>query len=111
MVSRIQVRGGSIVGRKVVDAAGVVVGELDGEMLFDPDTWSITAARVKVRDEVADLLGLSHSALRAATIELPTSYVQSVSDIVLLRSRIETVRSEEKPEWEGEGETAPPSTH
>lgn len=69
--------------RKVVAADGQIVGEVT-DLMINSGTWQVESVRVKLINEIADDLGISRSMLRAATIDLPVSTVQSVGDAVLL---------------------------
>jgi sporulation protein YlmC with PRC-barrel domain len=70
-------------GRKVVAADGQIVGEV-ADLMVNYGTWQVESVRVKLIKEIADNLGVSRSIIRAATIDLPVSAVQSVGDAVLL---------------------------
>lgn len=70
-------------GRKVVAADGQIVGEVT-DLMINYGTWQVESVRVKLIKEIADDLGVSRSLMRAATIDLPVSTVQSVGDAVLL---------------------------
>ncbi len=73
----------SVRGRKVVAADGQIVGEV-ADLMINYETWQVESVRLKLVKEIADNLGISRSMIRAATIDLPVSMVQSVGDAILL---------------------------
>jgi len=81
---RIQVE--DIKGRKVIDAGGVVLGDVDG-MYLDSDTLNAHTLTVKLRRDLNDDLGVETHTLTRTTVEIPASAVQSVADTVVLRVR------------------------
>jgi sporulation protein YlmC with PRC-barrel domain len=69
-------------GRTVIDSAGAVLGRVES-ILFDPDL-NVHAIRVKLRDDVAEELGVPRGLLRAAVIDLSRAHIQAVGDTVVL---------------------------
>ena len=49
---------------------------------------------MKLRKEVAQALGQSHSAFRAATVEIPAELVSAVGDTVVLNRAVESFIAE-----------------
>jgi sporulation protein YlmC with PRC-barrel domain len=83
--------------RTVVDAAGHAVGVLDS-LVIDPESWRVTAIKVKLRREVADQIGAPRTVLRAALLNIPTEHVQAAGgDAVLLRVPITSLRLQPSP--------------
>ena len=70
-------------GRTVIAADGQAIGEV-GALLIDTSAWTIVALQIKLHKAVAEQIGAARGILRAATIELPVSMVQSVGDAILL---------------------------
>ena len=68
----------------MIDAAGVTIGYVDC-LLLDPTSWQVKAIRVTLRREVTEEVGAARSLFRRASLEIPTTAVQSVGDAVLLR--------------------------
>jgi sporulation protein YlmC with PRC-barrel domain len=83
-------------GRSVIDSTGRVVGEVDG-LLLDVVSWRLEALRIKLRRDVTEALGASRGPFRAARLDVPTTFVQSVSDTVVLAGPIESLRTVEHP--------------
>lgn len=82
-------------GRSVIDSAGRSIGEIVG-LLVDPEAWRIEAVRVKLHKEVAEEIGASHGAFRAARLDVPTSFIQNISDAVVLNGPIGTLHTLEQ---------------
>jgi sporulation protein YlmC with PRC-barrel domain len=85
----------SVSGRSVIDSTGRVVGEVAG-LLVDVATWRIEGLRVKLHKDVTAELGASHGTFRAARLDVPTEFVQHVSDTVVLTGPIGTLRTVEQ---------------
>ncbi len=81
---RIQVE--DINGRKVIDASGVVLGDIDGVYL-DSETLNAHTLVVKLRRDLADDLGVEKHTFTRTSIEIPAGAVQAVGDTVILRAR------------------------
>ena len=79
-------------GRSVIDSAGRSIGEIVG-LLVDPETWRIEAIRVKLHKDVTQEIGASHGAFRAARLDVPTSFIQNISDAVVLNGPIGTLHT------------------
>lgn len=84
-------------GRTVIDGSGLALGEVE-ELFFDDTTWRVESLRVKLKRDVAQLLGVPHGLLHAGTIEVPTSYVRGVSDAVVLTTPCDGLRPLVPPE-------------
>jgi sporulation protein YlmC with PRC-barrel domain len=82
----------SLAGRSVIDSTGRVIGELSG-LILETDSWSIEALRVKLRKDVTKEMGVSHGAFRAASVDVPVDYVQNVSDTLVLKGPIGSLRT------------------
>ncbi len=70
-------------GRVVLTADGIAIGEVT-KLFLEGGRFAIDGIEVKLRKEPADRLKLKHSTFHSATIEIPTQFVQSVGDAVLL---------------------------
>jgi sporulation protein YlmC with PRC-barrel domain len=78
--------------KTVIGADGHVVGEVSA-LFLDVSTWAIASLRVKLRREVAERLGASHSVFRAGTVDIPIHMVQSVGDAVVLSAAVDELRA------------------
>ena len=85
----------SLSGRSVIDSTGRVIGEVAG-LLVDVATWHIEGLRVKLNKDVTAELGASHGPFRAARLDVPTEFVQDVSDTVVLTGPIGALRNVEQ---------------
>ena len=70
-------------GRTVIGADGNAIGEVLG-IVFDNETWSVTALRLRLRGQVASQIGVDHSLFRPSTVEVPINQIQSAGDAVVL---------------------------
>jgi sporulation protein YlmC with PRC-barrel domain len=70
-------------GRGVIAADGRAVG-LVATVVIDVETWSVTALRVRLRNDVAERIGLDRSLFRATTVDVPVTRIQSVGDALVL---------------------------
>ncbi|HYH97934.1 PRC-barrel domain-containing protein [Hyalangium sp.] len=77
--------------RTVIGADGQAVGEVSG-LFLDSSTWSVEALQVKLRKEAADQLGASRGIFHAGEIEIPSRYIQSVGDAVILSVSVDELR-------------------
>lgn len=78
-------------GMTVIAADGQAVGEVDA-VFMDTDGWLVEALKIKVRKEVVDRLGATHSVFRAGSVEVPIRVVQSTSDAVILTVGVDELR-------------------
>ncbi len=98
-------------GRPVVDASGHVLGEVD-ELFIDCVSWTVSSLRIKLRREAANAIGVSRGAFRAATLEIPSSAIQSVGDaVVLYRDAASLVPGETAEPQQIEPSTPPAPPH
>ena len=80
-------------GRAVIASDGRVLGEIETLMLEGNTGLSVNAIRVKLRKDIADLLGIEHKTFRAATLDIPADAIQSVTDTVVLSVAVSELRS------------------
>lgn len=76
---------GDLEDRDVITADGRVIGQLKGAWI-DTNNWQVASLVVDLRKEVVDELNVKKPVLKAARINLPTSYVQRVADVVQLNT-------------------------
>jgi sporulation protein YlmC with PRC-barrel domain len=76
-----------IVGRKVLDITGRVLGSV-GHLLVDTESWAISAFRLRLRRQAARDLGVRWSIFRVPTLEVPTGLVMAASDAIILRAEM-----------------------
>jgi len=85
----------SLRGRSVIDSTGRVIGEVVG-LVLDAAAWQVEALRVKLHTDVTNELGASHGTFRAARLDVPTTFVQDVTDTVVLNGPVATLRTLEQ---------------
>ena len=88
-------------GHAVIDSTGRVIGEVVGQVL-DVESWHVAALRVKLNSAVTAELAASHGMFRAARLDVPTEFIQGVTDTVILRGPASALRTSEAA-----GEQAP----
>ncbi|HEX2568229.1 MAG TPA: PRC-barrel domain-containing protein [Polyangia bacterium] len=77
-------------GRTVIDATGRALGAVD-EIYLDGDTLQVEGLRVKLRNDIADELGVPHRAFHPGLIDVPAQHVQALGDTVVLRVDVRTL--------------------
>ena len=88
-------------GHAVIDSTGRVIGEVVGQVL-DVESWHVVVLRVKLNSAVTAELAASHGMFRAARLDVPTEFIQGVTDTVILRGPASALRTSEAA-----GEQAP----
>jgi hypothetical protein len=88
----------------VIGADGQAVGEV--AELFIDDGWRVESIRVRLRKEVAERLGATHSVFHAGSVEIPIGVVQSTSDAVVLTVGVDELR-QVLPSQHEAGQAAP----
>lgn len=78
-------------GRTVIGADGQAVGEV-AALFLDSEAWGIQSLQVRLRKEIADRIGASHTMFHAGTIEIPIRLIQSVGDAVVLSIPVDGLR-------------------
>ncbi len=78
-------------GRTVISADGKVLGSIS-ELFISTSEWRVEAIRIELRKDIADRIGANRTIFHRGTIELPVSFVQSVSDAVVLTVDVEQLR-------------------
>jgi sporulation protein YlmC with PRC-barrel domain len=78
-------------GLIVIAADGQAIGEV-AALFLDSDGWRVESLKVKLRKEIADRLGASHTVFHAGYVEIPVRVVQSTSDAVVLTVGVDELR-------------------
>lgn len=82
-------------GRSVIDSTGRSIGEVVG-LLIDPEAWRVEAVRVKLHKDVTAEIGASHGTFRAARLDVPTGFIQNISDAIVLSGPIGALQTLEQ---------------
>lgn len=82
--------------RKVIDAAGVILGDVD-DVYLDAETLHADRLCIKLRRDLNDDLGVEKHTFTRTTIEIPAAAVQSVGDTVILRVRAQNLQLLDQP--------------
>ena len=83
-------------GRIVISADGTAIGSV-AELFVSSSDWRVESIRVELRKDVADRIGADRTMFHRGSIELPVSFVQSVSDTVVLSIDVEKLREVHRP--------------
>jgi hypothetical protein len=75
----------------VICADGKAIGEIAALYITGTD-WRIESILIELRKEIADHIGVGRTVFRRGTIELPVSFIQSMSDTVVLTIDVERLR-------------------
>jgi sporulation protein YlmC with PRC-barrel domain len=82
-------------GRTVIGADGMAIGSV--AELFVSSEWRVESIRIELRKEIADRIGANRTLFHRGMIELPVSFIQSVSDAVVLTINVEQLREAHRP--------------
>ena len=97
-------------GRVVLTADGLAIGEVT-KLFFHEAQLVVDAVQVKLRKEIAERLGIKHSAFHPALIEIPAGHVQSVGDVVLLSAKLDALHAMQSTKGVREPRTDEPEAH
>jgi len=78
-------------GRTAISADGKVIGSIS-ELFVSTSEWRVESIRIELNNDIADRIGANRTMFHRGTIELPVSFVQSVSDTVVLTVDVEQLR-------------------
>lgn len=78
-------------GRTVIASDGAAIGEV-AVLFLDSEEWRVESLKVKLRNDIADRLGVDRSMFHAGSIEIPIGMVQSVGDAVVLSVAVGELR-------------------
>jgi sporulation protein YlmC with PRC-barrel domain len=81
----------SLRGRTVISADGLAIGSI-AELFISSTDWRVESVRIELRKDIADRIGAHRTVLHRGSIELPVSFIQSVSDTVVLSVDVEKLR-------------------
>jgi sporulation protein YlmC with PRC-barrel domain len=81
----------SLRGKTVISADGKAIGSI-AELFISSTDWRVESVRIALRKDIADRIGANRTAFHRGTIELPVSFIQSVSDAVVLSVDVEKLR-------------------
>lgn len=69
--------------RTVIGADGNAIGQI-AALIVDADAWTVRAVRIKLRNKVAEQVGVDRSLFHASTIDVPVDRIQSLGDALVL---------------------------
>lgn len=77
--------------RTVISADGKAIGSIT-ELFISTSDWRVESVRVELHKDIADHIGASRGLFHRGTIEVPVSFIQSVSDTVVLSVNVDQLR-------------------
>jgi hypothetical protein len=91
-------------GRVVLSGDGIVLGEI-ARLHIDPSPsgWRVCSFEVRLRKEIAELIGAARSLFHSATLEISSDLVRSIGDAVILSATVDTLRPPAPPEQRAPG--------
>ena len=78
-----RLRDSDLRGLTVISADGQFIGEVTA-LVLSRSSWKVEALHIKLRRDIADRLGAERSLFRAGDLEVPTVWIQSVGETVVL---------------------------
>ena len=81
----------TLLGRTAISADGKVIGSIS-ELFVSTSDWRVESIQIELNKDIADRIGANRTMFHRGTIELPVSFVQSVSDTVVLTVDVEQLR-------------------
>lgn len=81
-----------LMGKTLIDISGRAIGTVERAMV-DGESWAIELLRVRLRDEVADELGLASHWYQPARLDVPTGLILGVRDAIVVRAALDELRS------------------
>ena len=81
----------SLISRAIIGSDGHEVGEVV-RVFFDSDDLRVVSIQARVRNNVADRLGATHTIFRAGTVEIPVGLIRVTTDTVILTVSTETLQ-------------------
>jgi len=95
-----------LIGRIVVCADGIAVGEVI-RLFVDSTSWQVETLQVMLRKESSERIGVKHSLFHRPSIEIATRLVQSVGDAVVLSIALDELRTPNGPPSSEPSESTP----
>jgi len=86
----------TLLGRTAISADGKVIGAIS-ELFISTTEWRVESIQIELNKDIADRIGANRTMFHRGTIELPVSFVQSVSDTVVLTINVEQLREARRP--------------
>ena len=80
----------------MISADGKAIGSI-AELFIDSAKWCVESIRIELRNDIADHIAANRTLFHRGTVELPVSFIQSVSDTVVLSVDVEKLREVHRP--------------
>jgi sporulation protein YlmC with PRC-barrel domain len=77
--------------KEVYTDDGMLLGTLHGIMV-DPNTWTVSHFVIEVHKDMSEEMNIKKPMFSAAMVNIPTSYVKGVSDVIQLNSNLATIK-------------------
>lgn len=82
--------------RTVISADGKAIGAIT-EVFISTSDWRVESIRIELRKDIADRIGANRTIFHRGTLELPVTFIQSVSDAIVLSVGVDQLREGQRP--------------
>lgn len=80
----------------VISADGKAIGSIT-KLFINANDWRVESIRIELRKDIADRIGANRTVFRRGMLELPVTFIQSVSDTVVLSVSVDQLREAHRP--------------
>ena len=87
----LMVKANKLIGKQIVSAKGEMLGEVDG-VDVDLNNWQVTGLYVSLTDDATTELGFKKSFWSRIVINLPTTLIVSVGEVIPLSNSIKSLK-------------------
>lgn len=77
--------------RTVISADGKAIG-LVTEVFISTSDWRVESVSIELQKDIADQIGAHRTVFHRGTVEVPVSFIQSVSDTIVLSVGVDQLR-------------------
>lgn len=82
--------------RTVISADGKAIGAIT-EVFISTSDWRVESIRIELQKDIADRIGANRTLFHRGTLELPVTFIQSVSDAIVLSVGVDELREAHRP--------------
>ena len=81
--------------RTVISADGKAIGSVT-ELFISISDWRVESVRIELHKDIADRIGAHRTVFHRGTVELPVSFIQSVSDAIVLSVDVDQLQEAQR---------------
>jgi len=81
--------------RTVISADGKAIGSVT-ELFISISDWRVESVRIELHKDIADRIGAHRTVFHRGTVELPVSFIQSVSDAIVLSVSVDQLQEAQR---------------